>query len=257
MLPNDFGNMNPTSTKPNTFDCLNDVTRLLNELLRITLCFHSSIISEDLVITLKNLLIDKYIMQLDARSTQYLESKKSEFKDWLSERITFQCSNIQSYGNSKKETTGNSGKQFNFNTQNSNIEKPADQPEDKMESCNLSLTRINARKMRRYIYCTEIDSFNVTSSTLQFETAAALFNNTYKCTVRSSCKIVRRERSRKNKDTSTQLYRCNCYTSEIVLQFRHFHSEKTDVPNIQTYSIGVFIKKQSISLFNKHFTLKK
>jgi hypothetical protein len=252
-----FGEMISTSRQRITFDCLNDVSRLMNHLFRITLCFHSGIISEDLAITLKNLVIDKYIMDLDANSTQYLESKKSQFKDWLSERIIFQCSNKQSFGNSENASTGNSDEKLNFNRQNSNIEKRIEQPECNMESCNTMVIDSNPAIKRRYIYCTEIDSFHVTSSTLQFETAAALFNNTYQCTVRSNCKIVRRERSRKNKDTSTQLYKCNCYTTEIVLQFRHYHSETTDVPNIQTYRIGVFIKKQSIPLFNSHFIIKK
>ena len=176
----------------------------------------------------------------------------------MSERITLHLCNSskknQLDGSNNIEGV-NSGKRWRVPEQYVSIyEQVSVTTTNELENCNISVMDNKPNIRRKYIYCTEVDSFIINGSTLHFETAAVLFNNKYSCNVHRSCKLVRRERCRRTKEASTQLYKCNCFSSEIVIQFRHFSSETTNIHSLQNFRVAVCIKKQFLSLFNNHFS---
>lgn len=265
--------MSMKQQQPTTFDFLFNVSQLVQDMADVTFSFLSSTVSQELSITLKNLLIDKYIEHLDPETRSFITNQRVQFKDWLAEKLTLvlsnhidkpyrkytSVSNIESThsqdnyeGHLALVTNGTyqvKGSQHTLKSEN-DIQIPQLPP----VTNHVSILQSTIPSTKACTYCIEIISFTISDSCLKFDSAAQLFNAKYRCNMHVNSKVVRQERLRRNKGCSTQLYKCNCCTTDLLLQFRHYDSDIHHFSTMRSYKIGVFAKKKNHRLFNIHFS---
>jgi hypothetical protein len=239
------------------FDSLYNVHHLIRNMAAVTSSSLSRNIPLDLSVTLKDLLIEKFIMNLDSETRTVIVSQGMQFKDWVTEEMTQELrsntSTTQCYKHEMKPAKKPAILPGQFSYQNYSEVVPGF-PTTASALCTTTLSHSGAKFTRRYKYCTHIISFTIHSDYLKFDLAAVEFNAKYKCNIQPNSKIVRKERCRKNVNCSTQLFKCNCCTG-VLLQFRHFDSDLTTSSNIQGYRVAVFTKKENIAMFNAHYSL--
>jgi hypothetical protein len=234
------------------FETLDNVNQLISNVTEVTSACVANIISASNSITIKNLLIDNYIMNIDHSKRLLVKQRRAEFKDWLAEKMSQKLqttipSGFPIYSYEKRSTTTAPQK---INTLDNNI-----------SSChpvtNFSPLLHSTRAIRRSTYSTAVFRFSFPDSSISFDAVARLFNTRFSCNVNSGCKLVKKERCRKTKDNTTQLFKCNCCTTDILLQFRHSNS---CIPYLfdfaSAFTVEVFIKNNMIDKFNNHFAIQ-
>lgn len=234
----------------NDFASLNNVCQLVQHLSEVTLSYVSKTITDDNFIQLKNLLIDNYIQQLDTTDRSFMSTKRSQFKDWLSEQLWLHVTSVTL----KTDVLPKQSHQPRASLLLPTILTIQD-PENNAVRTDIATNRCNsATRTTKHAYCTEVMKFTFTDDeTLPFHTAATMFNRKFKCRVFPNCKIIAKERSRNNITYSTQNYKCNCCTSDVVLQLRRYNSVLRSDTTTNICVVSIFIKHKMSTLFHDHF----
>ena len=242
----------------NLFETLPNVFSLVTQMAEVTFSFVANSLTQQSSITIKNLLIDSYINNLPEQTKNIVTVNRPIFKDWLAEQLALQLTNCTI-------------KQCRFQKEQSsdflNLTKTPITLQPIINNKRIlpistvivpTLTKVvnthtnyPSKQLRKYTYATEVIEFTVFSSFKMFETAALMFNKQFICNACPKSKIIKKDRYRRNKSCSAQTYKCNCCTTDVVLQFRCFNPEQLDKQN---YNVKIFIKSIVLEQFNLHFS---
>jgi hypothetical protein len=226
------------------FETLENVNQLISDMTEVTASCLAKIITPSNSIALKNLLIDDYIRNIDHDKGILVQHKRGAFKDWLAEKLS---QKLQTTATSALPICSDETRSMSAETKEINM--PVDNISSIIPITNFT-PALHTRTVRRNTYSTEVFRFTFPDASISFHTVARLFNTRFACAVHSSCKLVQKERCRKLKDNTTQLFKCNCCTTTVLLQFRH----ATDITS--DCMVQVFIKNNMVDIFNCHFTTR-
>jgi hypothetical protein len=237
------------------FESLINVFKLVDCMAEVTISFVASTIGESNSISLKNLLLNHYIANLPTNQKAIVECKKTQFKDWLSEKLTLHITKFLTSG--KLNQLQNDNKVLNtpgltLDKKITNIGHVAYQvcPQLRYGSPSLPV------RMRRNTYSVEVFQYTANSQTVQFAAAAKSFNENYSCRQSHDCKLISLQRCRKSSYSSSQNYKCNCSTSTVVLHFKHIHTDCTQITINNKSHVKVLIKGNVVRAFGEHFVAK-
>jgi hypothetical protein len=242
------------------FYSLPDVMNLVAVISEVSLSCSTNTIGDQNSVTIRNLLIDNYVQNLDCHRQCIIASNKSKFKDWLLDKIVIRAkSTLQSTEVLNQNPTI---KDWNRILCPSNPSAPVTTA-SMTEIINVSGTKNehnhpNKMKQRdnrnkKYTYSKEVTQITVNGFELRLRTAAMLFSKKFRCAVSERSQLIPKERLRKNKNCSTQSFKCNCCTTDIVLQFKNIDGNVTEGPEGNSYLISVCIKEKALQTFNLHF----
>jgi hypothetical protein len=252
-----------TMNSCNDFDgfySLPDVMNLVAVISEVSLSCSINAIGDQNSVIIRNLLIDNYVQNLDCHRQCIIASNKSKFKDWLLDKIVIRAkSTLQSTGvldNNASNKVWNS-MLFPSNTLAPLSSDPTTEDINVHVGNDQQINRNNMKKSRtgnkKYTYSKEVAQITVNGYELRLRTAAILFSNKFRCAVSEHSQLIPKERFRKNKNCFTQNFKCNCCTTDIVLQFKNIDGHVTEGPHGNSYLVSVFIKEKTLQAFNLHF----
>jgi hypothetical protein len=235
------------------FESLEDINQLVADMTEVTTACLANIILPQNSIAIKNLLIFGYIINVNHINAIILYQKRAEFKDWLGEKVTQQLK----FSLTKPSVTGD-GRYATTELCN------AKQNDNENKSLSLPKTPLQAPKTRsdlcRKTYSIEVFQVSFSVASENFDSAAAQFNKNFICNISNNCKIIKKERYRKTQLGTSQLYKCNCCTTDVILQFQHRNPDNMleMFPQTQcSYVVQVFIKNNMTDKFRQHFRRKR
>jgi hypothetical protein len=236
------------------FESLHNVDQLINDMTEVTLAYVAKIITPSNSMALKNLLIDSYIMSTNHINSMTLQQKRTGFKDWLANKISQQQQQLYTTHHTSIGAVSNT-------TLLSKLKVPTFNPYDAMSPISRSTTcgiTIPYPPQRKSSYSTPVFQLHLSTTDPSFDTVARIFNTIFVCNVNTTCKVIKHERCRRIKNYTTQLFKCNCCTTAVILQFRHIHQAVTDGHKSNNlHIIKVFIKDIMKLSFDTHFTRRK
>jgi hypothetical protein len=235
------------------FESLEDICHLITDMSEVNLACSLHIIRPQNSIGIKNLLLDNFIMNMNIINAQRLREKRAQFKDWITEKISQKMNYVTS------KTSAVSLQKFlpapDIRQTISNVPVI---PEQSALSSNTAQQDCYAG-VRRNIYSTEVYRIKLSGTSVDFDSAAAFFNQRFVCNINANCKLIKKERHRKYKNSTTQLYKCNCCTTDVNLQFRHNDSSAINgvfAESSNNYVVTVCIKSKLSDNFCRHYTTR-
>jgi hypothetical protein len=235
------------------FESLEDISQLIRDMSEVNLACSQHIIRPQNSIAIKNLLLDSFILNINNTNALMLRQKRTQFKDWITEKISQQMN----YLSSKTSILS-----FHKTVPAADIRQTITNAEAILNQSVVSNNSVchNAYTgLRRNIYSTEVYRITVSGTSLDFDAAAVSFNQRFVCNINGNCKLIKKERYRKYKNSTTQLYKCNCCTTDVILQFRHDVSSAINgifMDSLCNYAVRVFIKSKFTDKFCRHYTTR-
>jgi hypothetical protein len=236
------------------FDTLHNVDQLINDMTEVTLAYLAKIITPSNAMALKNLLIDSYIMSTNHSNGITLHQKRTAFKDWLANKVSQQQQQLYATHHTSIGVASNT-------TLLSELTVPTSNPYDGIPSISTSAAggmTIPYSPQQKSSYSTAVFQLHLSTTNPNFDTVAKIFNTMFVCNVNTTCKVIKHERCRRIKNYTTQLFKCNCCTTAVILQFRLVHHTVTGAHKFNNlHIINVCIKDNMKMAFDNHFTRRK
>jgi Jumonji helical domain/AT hook motif len=108
-----------------------------------------------------------------------------------------------------------------------------------------------------YKYNREMFNYRTECHALDFNLAATHFNQKFYCSENCTNKLVKQDRTRRNMDNRSCLFRCGCNITNFFIQFRHYFGKIKIINGRKHYLFQVYIKEATLQDVVSHFVSMK